>query len=229
MGRPIGTRTNSSPTNGSAKGLAAMGILQVKQRWVRLAIGAIAMMCVMAFYAGCGPEPEVAPPLSTRETGQSQEASPEIEGIAFLGTVSLEEQILEADAIARVKFSSVKQVVEFVHMEPRPGVYVGALEFTFEVLEYLKGSGGTEVRAVVYDGDERYLTRGEAEASDEDFLAERETRWDDREAIVFLREDSDFIPSTSQADRYWLTYLRANGHDGYTGPANGDSPGCRTL
>ena len=190
-----------------------MGMLQVKQHRVSLATGAIAMICVMMLYAGCGPEPG---PAALQPTDEAQEASTVFGGIYFSGTDLLEERILEAEAIARVRFSSAKQVVELVYYEPGFEAYVGALEFTFEVLEYLKGSGGTEVKAVVNDGDELYWTRAEAEASDEDFLAVRETRWDDREAIVFLNKDSDYIPSSSQADRYWLAYLRANGEDGYT-------------
>ena len=191
-----------------------MGMSHGKQNRVRLAIGAVAMICVMMLYAGCGPEPG---PAALQPTDEAQEASPSFGGdIKFGSTISLEERILEAEAIARVRFISAKQVVEFVRLKRSTHVYAGSLEFTFEVLEYLKGSGGTNVKAVVYDGDERHQTRAEAEASDEDFLAERETRWDDREAIVFLNKDSDLMPSTSQADRYWMAYLRANGQDGYT-------------
>ena len=190
-----------------------MGMSQKKQLRVRLVVAALAMMCVILLYLGCGPQPG---PATSQPAGEAQEASTVFGGIYFSGTDLLEERILEAEAIARVRFSSAKQVVELVYYEPGFEAYVGALEFTFEVLEYLKGSGGTEVKAVVNDGDELYWTRAEAEASDEDFLAVRETRWDDREAIVFLNKDSDYIPSSSQADRYWLAYLRANGEDGYT-------------
>ena len=176
-------------------------------------ITVMGILCVALLSLGCGPEPGAA---TSQPTGEAQDTALNSGGIGFEGTITLEERILEAEAIARVRLSSVKQVVEFVRIRPSLEGYVGALEFTFEVLEYLKGSGGTEVKVVADDGDALYRTRAEAEASNEDFLAERETRWDDREAIVFLREDSDFVPSTSQVDRYLLAYLRANGEDGYT-------------
>ena len=77
------------------------------------------------------------------------------------------------------------------------------------------------MKAVVNYGDELYWTQqqtaAEITARDEDLSGgEGDTQWDDREAIVFLNKDSDYIPSSSQADRYWLAYLRANGEDGYT-------------
>ena len=89
-------------------------------------------------------------------------------------------------------------------------------KFTFEVREYLKGSGGIEVKAVAFDVDDWYDTRAEAEAADTDFLSTRDTQWDDREAIVFLSNAAETIPSVSAADRYWLTYMRVKGEDGYT-------------
>ena len=73
-----------------------------------------------------------------------------------------------------------------------------------------------EVKAVAFDSDDQYDTRAEAEAADEDFLAARDTRWDDREAIVFLNNGGDLIASFEEPDRYWLSVLRINGEDGYT-------------
>lgn len=93
--------------------------------------------------------------------------------------------------------------------------YVGALEYTFEVLEYLKGSGGSEIVGVVYDLDVGYETRAGAMLG-EDFLGWRETRWDAREAIVFLKDNEERLPSTYQSGRYWLGHLRYQGQEDYT-------------
>ena len=74
----------------------------------------------------------------------------------YFGPWTMEERIVLADVIARVKLRSVAQVVErddsYDPYGNREGTYcVGALEFTFDVLEYLKGSGGSKLKAVVPD------------------------------------------------------------------------------
>ncbi len=129
----------------------------------------------------------------------------------------LELNILLSDVIARVRLDSVDQAVEKVADYPYEGAtsYVNALEYTFDVLEYLKGSGGSEVVGVTIDLDASYDTRQEAEASNLDFLSTRDTRWDGRAAIVFLR-NAPLLPSSAQADRYEMGALRFDHKDYYT-------------
>ena len=132
---------------------------------------------------------------------------------------SLEWRIVQSDVIARVTLVSVAQVVEEVSGRPSEGDtgYANALEFKFKALEYLKGSGGSELVAVAIDDYASYATKAEAGARAEDLLGERDTRWDAREAIVFLYDDEPYLPSTRQADRYLLWGLRnAYGQDVYT-------------
>ena len=132
---------------------------------------------------------------------------------------SLEERIVRSDAIARVTLVSAAQVVEEISGWPSQGdtSYANALEFRFKVLEYLKGSGGSELVAIAVDWYEHFATRAEAGAGAEDFLGERDTRWDAREAIVFLHDDEPYLPSTGQADRYLLWFLRNSyGQEIYT-------------
>ena len=66
---------------------------------------------------------------------------------------SLEERIVRSDAIARVTLVSAAQVVEEISGWPSQGdtSYANALEFRFNVLEHLKGSGGSEVVAIAVD------------------------------------------------------------------------------
>ncbi len=126
---------------------------------------------------------------------------------------------MRSDAIARVTLVSTAQVVEEFSGWPSQGdtSYANALEFKFKVLEYLKGSGGSELVAIAVDGYESYATRAEAIAGAEDFLGGRDTRWDAREAIVFLHDDDPYLPSTGQAGRYLLWFLRnAYGQENYT-------------
>ena len=67
----------------------------------------------------------------------------------------------------------------------------GSLEYTFNVLEYLKGSGGSQVKGIAY-GTNLYEmlagTRAEAARLARPLLDGRDARWDNGEAIVFLRK-----------------------------------------
>ena len=135
-----------------------------------------------------------------------------------LGRTSFEEHVLYSDVIARVSLKSVAQTVEptpyyggtFV-----PPWYAGGLEFTLEVHEYLKGTGPVEVVAVAFDRDGWFETEEEVEALGNYLLDTRDSGWDDREAIVFLRSSDPLLPSTANADRYWLGYAWRFGRPDY--------------
>ena len=140
-----------------------------------------------------------------------------------LGPTTLEERITAADVIARVKLRSVAKTTEqlgkFGELKD-----VDALEYTFDALEYLKGSGGSQLKAVATDDDGWYDDLGEEGVilgfeslrHNVDFLEERDTQWDDRDAIVFLQKRGEELPSTEQADRYWLGSLSSIGLIEYT-------------
>ena len=158
-------------------------------------------------------------------TDRGTTAEPALQGgmlgsVIFSGQTSLEERILDSDVVARVKLVSVAQVVEKLSGEnpmfPTRTRFVKALEFKFEVLEYLKGSGRSEIAAVALDWDRTYDTEQDAAAGVADFLGSRDARWDDREAIVFLMDDNPLVPSSKQVDRYSLGALRILGLDRYT-------------
>ena len=126
--------------------------------------------------------------------------------------LSLEERILGADVIARVRLHKVSAGTEVY--DPRSigdgrteTFHVGSLEYEFDVLEYLKGSGGDRLVAVAsgYAGSrETSKSQKQAATEGESFLAGRDTRWDDREAIIFLADNDLAITSTKQSGRYWL-------------------------
>ena len=130
------------------------------------------MLWSLAFLVGCG--------KASVETWKTESGMPPPDS----GPTSLEEGILKSDVVARVRLISAGGAV----VRP-PGVsnkFVSALEFRFQVLEYLKGSGGSEVVAFAIE-DFRYDTDAEARATVPDVVAARDTRWDNREAIVFLQ------------------------------------------
>ncbi len=142
------------------------------------------------------------------------------------GPLTLEERIMFADVIARVNLRSVRQTTELRHSLDEFGVYqseshVVALEFTFDVLEYLKGSGSGQLKAVTYYSGIFYPAALVASTLGRDLLEGRDDRWDDREAIVLLRK-VDILPSTLQADRYWMGIVDEWGNERY--PVSSDHP-----
>ena len=119
------------------------------------------------------------------------------------GEMTLKERIAGTAIIARVRFQSVSAGV----LE-EDGEFVPTLVFRFQALEYLKdlnGSGAPQIEAVTSQIEE-FETRAEAEAEARAWLAARETRWDSREAIVFL----------NGKDRNYLGFHSFYGEDAYT-------------
>ncbi len=124
----------------------------------------------------------------------------------YTGRESLAERILTADVIARVSL-----VTKRTSAAQRPGSLWGALlEFRFRVHEYLKGSGPSEIGGLVYieyPGDDSEANARQAATQIADA---HDSRWDDREAIVFLWLDDpdsppDIIPSYPRGSgQYWL-------------------------
>ena len=120
------------------------------------------------------------------------------------GPASLEERILDSDVVARVKLLSTSPTVEaFGDGWSGDRAYVSALEFRFEVLEYLTGSGGGEVVGIVY-GNDYYQTRLGALTLGVDLTDTHDPAWDEREAIVFLSREKGVLSTMAEPDRYVL-------------------------
>ena len=116
------------------------------------------------------------------------------------------------EVVARVRLRSVTTTVELIMRNPLGDTaYAGALEFRFEVLEYLAGSGESEIVGVGYES-KLFNTQAEARATLPGLLASRDTRWDDREAIVFFERAPDVLPSSAQEGRYLLGGLGFGGY-----------------
>ena len=142
---------------------------------------------------------------SSSDMGSSEgSAPPTEEGLAtglellYDGETSLAERIARSDVIARVRLRSVSPAVDFLDIVAGGTFqYHSGLEHRFQALEYLKGSGGGELMAVVYDGHASGTSQSAIDKA-ADLLAARDAQWDSREAIVFLRE------GFQQSDRYVL-------------------------
>ena len=143
----------------------------------------------------------------------SHQAAPrELLDIVFpLGATSLKERIARSDVVAKVRLQSVAagKVRWDADWDEWPGRHVGTMEYRFRVLEYLKGSGGNEITAVAYD-DNLSLALDTAELAREHgkaLVAGRDTRWDARDAIVFLLADRPWLPDFPQQGRYVLGHV----------------------
>ena len=182
------------------------------------------VICVLlvgvALIAACGlsndghdpsPTPVAASSLAappTEQSESSQVAAPPPSPATSVkpgydGAYSLEERIFASPVIARVRLDSVSSSVE--SGPTYHGIKNRALlEFHFSVWEYLKGDGHENIVAV-WAAAQLFDTRQEAEAALPAVVAARDTRWDDRDAIVFLQQFVTSVPSTRQIDRYYLS------------------------
>ena len=110
--------------------------------------------------------------------------------IGFEGTISLEEMILENDVIARGRMLSFTTSTTSVLQGPAGPdqwtAWSSVLEFRFRIHEYLKGSGQTEITAEVTSGS--FDTEAEAQAAVPRLVSAHDTRWDDRQAVLFLKQ-----------------------------------------
>ena len=119
--------------------------------------------------------------------------------LSYDGPSSLEERILASAVIARVRLDSATSAVESAVDHDGATKYIALLEFSFRVLEYLKGATTTESLGsdivAVWQSRPIFDTRQEAEAALPAVAAARDTRWDDHEAIVFLQQQ--FVNDTT--------------------------------
>ena len=166
----------------------------------------------------------------TGPTTVSQEPIVDTEEARPTGETSLEERIALSDVVARVSLQSTASGVTTAYLDeeaPEDATYVGHLDFTFRVLEYLQGSGGSEITAVVLVAPNPagpvIDTRREMEDALPGLVAVRDTQWDDREAVVFLRDSYGdgshaYLPYVRQAGRHYMGSLSVNGlgDDDYT-------------
>lgn len=121
------------------------------------------------------------------------------------GTTSLKERIARADVVAKVRLQTVVagserwQIVGYT-----APLHVGTLEHRFTALEYLKGTGGSEIGVVVFEGGVGRETEALAVADGATMLADRDARWDSRDAIVFLQTDHSSLTDFPSAGRHIL-------------------------
>ena len=118
-------------------------------------------------------------------TAQSMASYPPYSDI----TRSLDHLIFLSDTIILVRPPSI--TAKAITVPSDPGVaptYRPTIEFEFQTINYLKGTGSASV-AVDAPGKHTYLTEAEALKDANGRLESRNTTWDDRDAVIFLRAD----------------------------------------
>ena len=106
----------------------------------------------------------------------------------YAGDSLVEEKIIEHGVIVRATmtgFSSEVVVVTDAYHGGTDDRYAPMISFSLDVSEYLKGTGPTSIVAVWIE-DRSYGSSDDASDALALFLGERDDRWDDREAIIFL-------------------------------------------
>ncbi len=124
------------------------------------------------------------------------------------GPISMELRIADSDLIAIVSLSNVTSTVETITVEGQTG-YMGALKFTFAVQELLKSPAGvTPTQIVSMVGSmQGYTECSDAQVIADRMASERDTQWDDRNAIIFVATHSLDYPATSSDVLYYMAYI----------------------
>ena len=100
---------------------------------------------------------------------------------------SLEDSILEANVVARVRLLGVEEEIRSPSANEAYGAF---MEFKFEVLEYLKGGYGLDpIWGYVYLDQAEGDTEEEARWKSKYFWERRNSQWDDREAVVLMSDN----------------------------------------
>ena len=122
----------------------------------------------------------------------------------FHGEFSIEERIAKYPTVVRASLiGTSSEVVE--GRERFAGKYAMIVKFRLRVDEYLNGSGASTITAV-WGATRAFDSRSDAEAELPKLVKRRDTQWDDREAIIFLQNETwDLFCATEGTDTYYLT------------------------
>lgn len=160
---------------------------------VHLALALAVTAFLLASIAGCGSPG--ADPRATHSSGSVART--------YTAPTSVKELVFLSDIVARVRLVSAQAGIQPVYVQ-NDLMQQAAFAFRFQVLEYLKGSGGGELSVKVPVDSLgaswlRYMSANSEEALGiaEANFATRDARWDSREAIVFLKSKS--APSPEQS------------------------------
>ena len=137
--------------------------------------------------------------------------------LPYYGEESIEERVAMADIIVKAGLADTTREIVTTTADGWNGKHFVALKFHLTVSEYLKGGGANEITALWVRGD-TFDTQKEAEDAAPDIAATRDTTWDDREAIFFLRKEDlgKFFSVALQGDNDYYLSADSLGEDMYS-------------
>ena len=119
-------------------------------------------------------------------------------GQAYAGPMSIDEMAAYAEAIVHAELESIgvktiratDRVYEGSKKHGFDAEFMPVLEARFKVIQSLKGIVNSKITVVIPDERDYWLygTKKEALAEAEEWKSERSSRWDNRQAILFLRK-----------------------------------------
>ena len=190
-------------------------------------IAASVLVAACTFSTEEDEQSRVTPAAESTAKGSPPPAN--VSPITYVGEESIEERITNAAVVVRAWLDRItaEVVTATGDYEGWSGKYFVALKFHLTVSAYLNGAGGDSVTALTIQAGS-FDTRQEAEAALPDVVAERDTRWDHREAILFLQNEdvegifSDLVRgvneyftwNTDLNDRYGRLWLPSAGTAG---------------
>ena len=159
------------------------------------------------------PPPSPVPSPVTEEQEEEVTWSTTVLPPAYDGNSTMEERIAGADVIAHVRMLSVEAITtKFVRFASTGGTlastsqpYVGALKYTFNVVEYLKPSDTTTPSRITAVVGSLTTSLRQAKRRPNKMLNARTPQWDTHEALVFLLNESDAYPATNANDLYFMS------------------------
>ena len=171
----------------------------------------LVVLVVTIILNGCGQETgeaaTVTPIPFPKEAGLNVQRD-------YYGARTTEETILLSDTIVRAELLGMGTSTASISVGGNTS-WSSLLEFRFRAHEYLKGSGPNEI--IASSMGDYHDTEAEALAQLPSLVAFHDTRWDDRQAILFLNSVSPELPSTQAADRFMMSGLAIFfGEDAYT-------------
>ena len=159
-------------------------------------------------FSGPSGLPPNAPPLEGEASFSPSLGHPE-----RIWSLDTETLIDTSDTIARVRLIEVASYMAVATPEHLNGdkLYSPYMGFKFEVLEYLMGGNGhSTIWGMVKLDEADRSSEEEALTAYAFYLRNRDTSWDDKEAVVFLSNSLPDWPSTHATDRYALGYFESS-------------------
>ena len=152
-------------------------------------------------------EPSKTPAPVSVETTISTSGAVWTAPLGYDGDTSIEERISTSDAVVKARLVRISTDVFTTSAHDSSGNFYVAVKFDFSVSKYLMGGGSNDDVAIMVSL-ERFDSQQEAVDGASAILGKRNTDWDAREAILFLREDDPneiFSRSLLSGDEYFFS------------------------